>query len=118
MNASKRIAYFSIHSCSLPMTIVPSKHFFKNLDALRFFSFLAVFLSHALFPGKLEDGEGILQGIGSISHLGRLGVDCFFVLSSFLITWIILEEFGSTQNFKIGYFFVRRILRIWLGIAN
>jgi len=92
----------------------PGKHFFKNLDALRFLSFFAVFLSHAFLPGSIgETGGAFGQELSRFAHLGRLGVDFFFVLSSFLITWIILEEFGSTGNFKLGYFYFRRILRIW-----
>jgi len=91
----------------------PSKHFFKNLDALRFLSFFAVFLSHAFFLAHNDAGSGFISEFSRISHLGRLGVDFFFVLSSFLITWIILEEWGSTGNFKIGYFYIRRVLRIW-----
>jgi peptidoglycan/LPS O-acetylase OafA/YrhL len=89
------------------------KKFFPNLDALRFFSFFAVFVSHAFLPGDTGTGQGFWAGAGALAHLGRLGVDFFFVLSSFLITWIILEERSSTGFFKIGYYFIRRILRIW-----
>ena len=88
-----------------------SRRYFENLDAIRFFSFLAVFISHAVsLPGN--EAAGFAQP-GSLAHLGRLGVDCFFVLSAFLITWLALDERGATNGFRLDYFFVRRILRIW-----
>ena len=37
----------------------------------------------------------------------------FFVLSGFLITYIILEEKDKTGKLNIYHFFARRILRIW-----
>lgn len=42
-----------------------------------------------------------------------LGLEYFFVLSSFLISWIILEEQKITQSFNIKNFLVRRTLRVW-----
>ena len=80
------------------------KHF-HTFDALRFFAFLKVFLLHLpifAFPvfSALKKGGGI-------------GVIFFFVLSGFLITYIILEERQQTGIFNLKNFFVRRILRIW-----
>jgi peptidoglycan/LPS O-acetylase OafA/YrhL len=95
------------------MNLTPSKRIFPNLDGLRFFSFLGVFLSHAFFIRENGTERAFTEQITDFLHLGRLGVDCFFVLSGFLITWIILEEIGSTGYFKLGYFYLRRILRIW-----
>src|SRR5947207_13847391 len=95
------------------MTPETGKHFFKNLDALRFLSFFAVFISHAFFRIPNVSGSGFFSAMDRFSHLGRLGVDFFFVLSSFLITWIILEEIVSTRKFILGYFYMRRSLCIW-----
>ena len=91
------------------MQLFEKRHFYI-LDALRFFSFLAVFVSHAFFTKNISDSHSTFL---SLLHLGRLGVDFFFVLSSFLITWIILEELDNTKDFKIGFFYIRRTLRIW-----
>lgn len=44
---------------------------------------------------------------------GGIGVQFFFVLSGFLITYIILEEKSRTGQFNLKHFFARRILRIW-----
>jgi peptidoglycan/LPS O-acetylase OafA/YrhL len=80
--------------------------YFKHLDALRFFAFLAVFFSHApLLPEN--------HFLHKYLKLGFLGIDFFFVLSSFLITWIILKEKDQTHRFSWKYFMIRRILRIW-----
>ncbi len=88
------------------MNNIRNIHYFKNLDALRFFAFFAVFLSHA----PLVPDEHFLY---KILKLGFLGIDFFFVLSSFLITWIILKEQSTTGKFVWKNFMIRRILRIW-----
>ena len=89
-----------------------SRHLFQNLDALRFYSFFAVFLSHAIGLPHHGVPESDPASV-SLVQLGRLGVDCFFVLSGFLITWLALKERSETGQFHLKYFFIRRILRIW-----
>jgi peptidoglycan/LPS O-acetylase OafA/YrhL len=44
---------------------------------------------------------------------GGIGVQFFFVLSGFLITYIIYEEKQQTEKLNLKNFFLRRILRIW-----
>lgn len=44
---------------------------------------------------------------------GPLGVKLFFVLSGFLITYLLLAEEHKTSNINIIKFYFRRILRIW-----
>lgn len=41
------------------------------------------------------------------------GVTMFFVLSGFLITYLLLKEFTKTSDIDIKSFYVRRVLRIW-----
>lgn len=54
---------------------------------------------------------------------GEYAVTVFFVLSGFLITFLLLKEKKSTGTVSIGKFYLRRVLRIWplyftyLGIA-
>lgn len=79
---------------------------FQTFDSLRFLSFLLVFLHHSPIPD------------GSFLHLfsqaGGIGVSFFFVLSGFLITYILLLEKLNHQNkIPLKKFFRRRILRIW-----
>ena len=68
-----------------------------GLDSLRFFAFLSVFLFHSTGMFKF----------------GYLGIDFFFVLSSFLLTFLALNEIKTTNNFSKINFFVRRSLRIY-----
>jgi len=46
-------------------------------------------------------------------NAGTLGVDLFFVLSSFLITSLLLREKDQRGTVAVRAFWVRRILRIW-----
>lgn len=42
-----------------------------------------------------------------------LGVTLFFVLSGYLITFLLLQEKNITGNISVRSFYIRRILRIW-----
>lgn len=53
------------------------------------------------------------QSVYEWGKVGFLGLEYFFVLSSFLISIIILEERNQTSDFKIINFIVRRALRVW-----
>lgn len=46
-------------------------------------------------------------------HTGTLGVTIFFVLSGFLITYLLLSEEQTFKRIDVGKFYVRRMLRIW-----
>jgi len=89
--------------------------FFPNLDGLRFLCFLSVFLYHSGYTEFASNRESALYGF--LKHRlfgnGNLGVNCFFVLSGFLITYLLLEERRRTGRIDIGSFYLRRILRIW-----
>jgi peptidoglycan/LPS O-acetylase OafA/YrhL len=48
-----------------------------------------------------------------IKNLGKLGVGLFFVLSGFLITFLLLSEKNRRGDISTKDFYIRRILRIW-----
>ena len=47
------------------------------------------------------------------SQIGWMGVDLFFVLSGFLISGILFQEFKQTGTIRFARFIVRRGLKIW-----
>jgi peptidoglycan/LPS O-acetylase OafA/YrhL len=67
------------------------------LDGVRGIAILLVFAVHT--------APQLLVG-------GRIGVDLFFVLSGFLITSILLQEFRERGAIHLGYFYMRRALRL------
>lgn len=82
-----------------------SRKHFHTFDALRFFSFLIVFLHH------IPDSNRPFLTLFTKS--GGIGVSFFFVLSGFLITYILLYEKIHNGEISLKKFFMRRILRIW-----
>jgi peptidoglycan/LPS O-acetylase OafA/YrhL len=91
------------------------KLFFPNLDALRFFCFLSVFLFHSFFTKYeyLKNTSTYYFFKKSLFGNGNLGVNFFFVLSGFLITYLLIEEKLSKKKIDVVNFWIRRILRIW-----
>lgn len=44
---------------------------------------------------------------------GGIGVSIFFVLSGFLITYLLISEYEQQGGISISKFYIRRVLRIW-----
>lgn len=91
--------------------------YFKGLHALRFFAAFLVLISHV---EMIKEGRKITHIYGSgtflanaLEELGPMGVSFFFVLSGFLITFLLMVEKEKTQDIAIKKFYWRRILRIW-----
>ncbi len=66
-------------------------------------------LTHGTYKDFSTGGKYVDQ---LMKNLG-IGVDIFFLLSGFLITYILLEEKKKYQKINIGKFMIRRTLRIW-----
>jgi peptidoglycan/LPS O-acetylase OafA/YrhL len=67
------------------------------LDGLRAIAILLVMVFHLR--------QHVLTG-------GFLGVDVFFVLSGFLITGLLVQEWTQTGSVSLGRFYLRRVLRL------
>src|SRR5687767_1431593 len=105
---------------TLKSLAAPNRGFYRpELDGLRFFSFLAVFISHAylISPGLFAGGGPWVQELGrwalAAGHCGYAAVAVFFVLSSYLITELLLREHERHGRIDVPAFYARRALRIW-----
>jgi len=88
-----------------------SVKYFNGLNALRFFAAYLVVLHHAE-QIRLKYHLFSLKQY-SLFNNGNVGVTFFFVLSGFLITYLLLKENRTYNNISIRNFYVRRVLRIW-----
>ena len=82
------------------------KRRFHTLDALRFFAFLKVYLLHVPLQGDFPIFSFLKSG-------GGIGVSFFFVLSGFLITYLLVFEKIQKGQINLRKFFIRRSLRIY-----
>lgn len=88
--------------------------YFKNLDVLRLICFIIIFCRHGFFTNNQQIETSYLEPWRKqYFSFSSVGLDFFSVLSSFLITWLILNEYNTFKEFNLKNFYVRRILRIW-----
>lgn len=102
--------------------------FFPTLDVLRFIAAFGVVIAHGF--GGMTDGYGNpswlikspdtphdLNMAGMYAHQFTtnlsIGVDLFFIISGFLITYLLIREKDKTGTINIPKFYIRRALRIW-----
>jgi peptidoglycan/LPS O-acetylase OafA/YrhL len=79
------------------MSIAGKKHL-PALDGIRAIAVFVVILYHS----------GVVKGIP-----GDLGVTAFFVLSGFLITWLLIREYDGSGTLSLKEFYIARTLRIF-----
>jgi len=92
--------------------LIPVKQF-PNLNGLRFFAALIVLLIHIEALKKTE-GYSSLSSLRFFSNSSQIAVTFFFVLSGFLITYFLMNDYDNTKKReKITRFYINRILRIW-----
>jgi peptidoglycan/LPS O-acetylase OafA/YrhL len=98
------------------MTVQPqtseNRVYFPGLNGIRALAALSVLLTHMddykrhlnlAIPPMFQDP--LLNGINAVMM--------FFVLSGFLITYLLLTEIQKTSTVNVRKFYARRILRIW-----
>jgi peptidoglycan/LPS O-acetylase OafA/YrhL len=82
--------------------------YFQNINSLRAIACLLIVFYHSVINTVLK-----AKHLFNPFFNGSYGVDLFFVLSGFLITNILINEFYETETIKIGNFYKRRILRLY-----
>jgi len=85
---------------------------FPNLDGLRFLGSLFLIVLH-IEGLKMRDSREVIGFIYGFNKLGGLAVSLFFVLSGFLITYLLIDEKEKTSTINLRKFYFRRILKIW-----
>lgn len=83
--------------------------YFEGINALRFFAAFAIIVFHS--TQNLQDK--FPNSIKMFVHNLPIGVDLFFLISGFLIVYLLLLEKQSTQGILLDKFYIRRILRIF-----
>src|SRR5580658_9035834 len=79
---------------------MPGEKRISGLDGIRALSIILVLLCH------------VLNGVTTWSQYGAFGVESFFVLSGFLITWLLCLEEDKRGAVSLPSFYARRALRI------
>ncbi|MEJ2361078.1 MAG: acyltransferase family protein [Gammaproteobacteria bacterium] len=82
-----------------------------QLDGVRGIAILWVILHNAALDNVGPSQSLLMSVIDMLGNMGWVGVQLFFVLSGFLITGILLDGRGATNQFR--HFYARRTLRIF-----
>src|SRR4051812_47185152 len=99
--------------------------YFPNLDILRALCAFMIIAHHSYGGWKCWNGnhEALVDSNKKLTMVGEyfntlmdntcFGVDLFFLISGFLITYLLLVERQTNGKIDIKKFFIRRFLRIW-----
>lgn len=97
--------------------IQKEKPFFPNLNGLRFLAAIAVILFHTVSLNREIWGDfyytTAFQKFAFLTSKGHFGIIFFFVLSGFLITYLLLWETANKGRINIVNYLFRRFLRVW-----
>lgn len=83
----------------------------RSLDVLRGAAVLLVLGRHIEHTPQLP--EPLQSLVGYWHRCGWVGVDLFFVLSGFLVSGLVFEEWKRTGSFAAGRFLIRRGFKIY-----
>jgi peptidoglycan/LPS O-acetylase OafA/YrhL len=89
-----------------------TKIYFPGLNGLRFIAAFLVLIGH-IESTKYFFGYENRMGIPFYTGIASLSVTLFFVLSGFLITYLLLHEKEHMGLIDIRKFYMKRVLRIW-----
>jgi peptidoglycan/LPS O-acetylase OafA/YrhL len=91
--------------------------YFSNLNGFRGLAALAVIFAHISYwiPSPKSKVYEVIHFLltANGSEGGRLGVIFFFILSGFLITFLLINEIKEHKKIHFLFFYLRRLFRIW-----
>jgi peptidoglycan/LPS O-acetylase OafA/YrhL len=92
--------------------------YLKGLNGIRAIAAIGVMLSHINITLERHNIHnvsmfGFTNGIANGWSLGEQGVTMFFVLSGFIITYLLSMEQNKKGTINQKHFYIRRVLRIW-----
>ena len=88
---------------------MPRTLYFPGLNGIRCLAAMAVIVAHLELFKRLSN----IEHLPRLIHFGGPAVTLFFVLSGFLITYLLLTEISERSTIDIKSFYIRRVLRIW-----
>lgn len=83
-----------------------------NLNGIRFIAAFLVLIHHIEQVKWMMHVPNVYP-FYLVKNSGKLGVGMFFVLSGFLITYLLLHERERSGTINVRNFYARRMLRIW-----
>lgn len=99
------------------------KTYFQNMDILRFIAAYMIVVLHCFYGWKRYFGNpefivsntspGVFNKLENAIHNFTIGVDIFFTISGFLITYLLLSEYEKNGKVDVMKFYIRRAFRIW-----
>jgi peptidoglycan/LPS O-acetylase OafA/YrhL len=95
-----------------------SRHrIFPNLNGLRTIAAIAVVIYHIVFLNRNSWGEfsssEFFRKLLIIVSRGHHAIELFFIISGFLITYLLIHEKELRGRIDFRNFLVRRFLRVW-----
>ena len=85
----------------------------KALTGLRFVAAAWVVLFH-FRPMLREASPGLFDALAPVLNCGAQGVDLFFILSGFVLTWNYLDRMGPSFSVRASLHFLwLRLARVW-----
>ena len=89
-----------------------------GLDGLRGISILLVLMLHSVWYKHLHLSDQTAEYLNQVTYpLGTFGVPIFFVISGFLITYLLLREEAKNGHICLKNFWLRRFFRIVPPVA-
>jgi peptidoglycan/LPS O-acetylase OafA/YrhL len=82
---------------------------FSGLNTLRFVAAFAIIIYHS----TLSFQDSLPASVELFLHNLPIGVDLFFIISGFLIVFLLLTEKANTETVSLAKFYARRVLRIF-----